>query len=98
MATNAPCFSDKVDVPVSPLDPVMWANVGDVEFRDTLGGVRFTVHWRESAVGSFGWIVQHGDHRADSDGPAAFRSPVYANHAELNATWNALRKSLGVNS
>jgi len=96
MATN---LSDRVWVEVDESDRVWVGNVGSVVFRDTLQGVRFTAHARffESPNDNLfleGWIVQHRDHRADTDGPAVYRSPLYESRVEWNEIWNELRKAL----
>lgn len=75
-------------------DSVRYGNVGTVEYRDSIAGIRYTAHY--SPINGFGWIVRHEPtERNDTDGLATHWSgPIPGGWDGMNAAWNALRASL----
>lgn len=85
-------LSELVSTTVRAGERVGWADVNTVEFRDTIDGVRFTAHYGRSSA--TGWIVQHADHRADTDGRPVYRSHLYHSYQAMSRAWDELRRSL----
>ncbi len=64
--------------------------VGSVVYRDTVAGIRYTVHTNPDSGAS--WIVQHAPtDRGDSDGVPVRRSVMYYDAEALNAAWELVR-------
>jgi len=77
-----------VDIPLTGTDQTKFGSVGTVEYRDTLGGVRYTAHITADGTA---WITRHSDHTGASDGPAVAKSPLLHGMPALDAAWNDLR-------
>lgn len=71
-----------------PEKQTMFGNVGSVEYRDTLDGVRYTAHLERNWVG---WVVRHDNPTGDSDGPAVARSHLVWGMDALNELWERVR-------
>lgn len=78
-------------------------SLNNMLYRDSVDGVKFTAHRGAPSRGGSErwWIIEHapaplgkdGIPRSDTDGTPVLRSRFYTTSEELNAAWDAARRS-----